>query len=142
MIELPKRISTSATGDLAVVICEKMIRKIGWLFREISKNDYGIDAEIEIVDNNLVTGKTIKCQIKGKNKINWDKNYISISIKKSTWGYWKSLNLPLIVFLIDIKTEDIYWSLPFSVVSSVNSKTVNLKFFKSNNTKGQIGLLR
>jgi hypothetical protein len=40
------------------------LRDFGWLFREQSVSDYGIDAQVEVVEGNEPTGKLIALQIK------------------------------------------------------------------------------
>lgn len=42
----------------------KIISQIGLIFREQPTDDYGIDAQIEIIDNNYASGKLIAVQIK------------------------------------------------------------------------------
>lgn len=38
--------------------------QLGWLFREQSTEDFGIDAHMEVVDGEIVTGKLLALQIK------------------------------------------------------------------------------
>lgn len=62
---------------------------MGFIFRNFTENDYGIDFEIELVSDDQVTGKYIKVQVKTKEDltINQD-NSVSISgIKQSTFTY-------------------------------------------------------
>jgi hypothetical protein len=40
------------------------LHEFGWLFREQPVSDYGIDAQVEVVENNEPTGKLIALQIK------------------------------------------------------------------------------
>jgi hypothetical protein len=40
------------------------LNDFGWLFREQTISDYGIDAQVEVVENNEPTGKLIALQIK------------------------------------------------------------------------------
>lgn len=49
---------------MGVSTIEKIINKMGMIFREQPIDDYGIDAQIEIVEDNYPTGKLIGVQIK------------------------------------------------------------------------------
>jgi len=40
------------------------LNEFGWLFREQAVSDYGVDAQVEVVENNEPTGKLIALQIK------------------------------------------------------------------------------
>ena len=51
-----ERIGVSAT--------EKIINQMGLIFREQPTDDYGIDAQIETIENGYATGKLIAVQIK------------------------------------------------------------------------------
>lgn len=51
-----ERIGVQAVGEQFV--------RVGYIFREQQTDDYGIDAQIEIVAGGLVTGKLIALQIK------------------------------------------------------------------------------
>jgi hypothetical protein len=47
-----------------VNISEAAVLVMKWLFREQTKNDYGIDAHLEIVEAELASGQLIALQIK------------------------------------------------------------------------------
>ena len=61
---------------IGVSSVEKIINQMGMIFREQPVDDYGIDAQIEIVENKCATGKLIAVQIKSGN------------------SYFKELSLP------------------------------------------------
>jgi len=134
---------TTKIGNLAVTYCQALFEEQGWLFRRADgTNDYGIDAEIEIADSNEVTGKIFKCQIKGTESINWNKNLFSVSVKTTTWNNWKSINLPTIAFLVDLSTKDIIWGLPLASIPREDSEHVSIKFSKENNACESFSELR
>lgn len=67
--------------------------------------DIGIDAEIEIIDDNFKsTGVFLKCQVKTTTS---DKFYIYV--EEGHLEYWNKINVPVIVFLVHLDTEKIYW---------------------------------
>lgn len=51
---------------------------LAWIFREQVTSDYGIDAQIEVVDGMTVTGKLIAAQITS------DPSYF----RRTTGGWW------------------------------------------------------
>ena len=67
--------------------------------------DIGIDAEIEITDNNLrSTGNILKAQIKST-----ESDKMAVYIKGKHIKYWNDLNIPVIVLLVHLKTDKIFW---------------------------------
>src|SRR5262249_28620698 len=61
-VPMPPDPTTERNGINAV---EKIfLDEFGWLFREQPVSDYGIDAQVEVVENNEPTGKLIALQIK------------------------------------------------------------------------------
>ena len=49
---------------IGVSSTEKIINQMGMIFREQPTDDYGIDAQIETIENGYATGKLIAVQIK------------------------------------------------------------------------------
>lgn len=105
----PKRIRQHIIGDTAVKIVGAKLPE-HWIFRTQGK-DYGIDAEIEPVTlDGKVSGKIAKAQIKGHETIAFmDSIYKETGIKIKTANYWLSLNVPVIVFSVDIRKKKVYW---------------------------------
>jgi hypothetical protein len=67
-MELPERIEQKkAESDSYAILLDKL-RGIG-IFRNLTENDYGIDFEIEIVDESSVTGRYFKAQVKSAEQI-------------------------------------------------------------------------
>ena len=133
-MNLPKRIIQHQIESESFAILLYQLRKIG-IFRNLTENDYGIDFEIEIVQNGKVTGKYIKAQVKGSTnlKIRKKDNVPTVSgIKQSTLYYWTELSqkVNVIVFAVDLKTEKIYltkpifWQAASLCDSSGKSKTI------------------
>src|SRR5262249_4360686 len=61
-VPMPPDPTTERKGINAV---EKIfLHEFSWLFREQPVSDYGIDAQVEVVENNKPTGKLIALQIK------------------------------------------------------------------------------
>lgn len=82
-----------------------------WIFREQATDDYGIDAEIELVtqDGELL-GDIVKVQIKGHEAIKFRAGWHSEGgIKRTTALYWLRLKMPIFVFSVDVTAERAFW---------------------------------
>jgi hypothetical protein len=100
-----------------------------WIIRKIPK-DYGIDYEIEIVENQRVTGKRIWVQLKGtekleiksksvsiplsfqedfKGKTSIEVNYIPFQASTNLLKYALLCDFPLILGVVDVKEKNVYW---------------------------------
>jgi hypothetical protein len=66
----PVKTTAKMVGERASTRLVMFFRDQGWNYRsQEDQNDFGIDAEVEIVDRNLVTGITFKAQVKGTESI-------------------------------------------------------------------------
>lgn len=80
-----------------------------WIIREIS-SDYGIDLEVEIVDNDVVTGAHFLIQLKStENLVTNKKGYISHSCKTSTLQYYLERSEEVIYLIYDSNGDIGYW---------------------------------
>jgi Domain of unknown function (DUF4365) len=88
-------------------------RDLGWLFREQPTEDYGIDAQVEVVDGETVRGKLLAIQIKSGKSLfrepgpgGWwfrpDAKHVR---------YWMNHSLPVAVILYHPETDTCYWQL-------------------------------
>lgn len=105
-----------------------------WVFRsQEDQDDFGIDGEIEIINpDETATGIIFKVQVKGKESLTFIENGDTITFQilaKRLNYYVKNLEIPLILFLIDVINEKIYWrclqndeSLRNSIQGAINSK--------------------
>jgi hypothetical protein len=81
-----------------------------WLLRQVTERDYGIDAYVELVKlNGEVTGDLISIQLKGTEKAFTDNlkagKHLFTGTEIETVNYWNNLQIPIFLFLIDIKNE-------------------------------------
>ncbi|BDQ38850.1 hypothetical protein SYK_32100 [Pseudodesulfovibrio nedwellii] len=85
----------------------------GWLFREQPVNDYGIDAHVEIVDEDGPTGLLIGIQIKTGNSFfeeSHKDNYIfRFDSRHAT--YWTSHSLPVIIVMCHPSENILVWQI-------------------------------
>jgi|APSaa5957512622_1039677.scaffolds.fasta_scaffold12069_2 hypothetical protein len=100
------------TDRLGVSSIEKFFSYYGWLFREQYLHDYGIDAHVEIVDDDgKPTGSLIAIQVKsGPSHFSesTESSFIFRSENRHV-KYWMKHSLPVIVALYDINEDKIYW---------------------------------
>ncbi len=111
-VQLPTRDAKHVTETSSYKIFSRNIPN-HWIIREVSERDYGIDCYIELVNNqNQVTGELISVQLKGKQKIKWTKNdYFTFSgINISTTNYWMKFPTPVFICLVDLETEEVFYS--------------------------------
>lgn len=96
----------------------RMVSKIiakdyDWIFFEHGqRNDYGIDAFAEIVDERRVTGKLIAIQIKAGDSYFKEETIEGFKYRgeKKHLAYWINYSLPVILILCNVKTEVCYWA--------------------------------
>lgn len=104
----------TTTNDIGVAILNLRIPKdLGWICRDITKSDVGVDATIEQVVNGKPTAKYISVQLKtGEGNVYVDKegNFIYY-IDKTHYDYWLSSSIPVILAYCDPINEIIYWEL-------------------------------
>jgi len=115
--ELPK-VSKTNISELGVSIVKTIVNEkisqngLGCLFRELRTADFGIDGQIEIVENDQATGKIISVQIKSGNsyfKNNHSESW-SVYIPKKTVNYWISHSVPVLLILVDTDSKKCYWT--------------------------------
>ncbi|PNV62991.1 hypothetical protein C0033_05530 [Clostridium sp. chh4-2] len=102
--------------------------ELKWIFREQPKDDFGIDAYIEICDNGMPTGRLIAVQIKSGN---------SYFARKTTEGYifkgnnrhldyWLSYSLPVILVLYNHMDKKAIWTPITQELVKQNDKSWNI----------------
>jgi len=127
--QLPRSLDTDTIANLAVTYTQAAFEKHGWLFRrQEGRTDFGIDAEIEVVERNLVTGHIFKGQVKGQSRTEWSDGATQVTVKTSTYNLWKAMPVPVIALLCDVRTHNVYWNLPLSQAPRKNAATLQLRF--------------
>jgi len=87
------------------------VQKLGWIFREQTKADHGIDAHLEIVNEGKPTGKLVGLQIKSGPSY-FDECQDEDFIFRGTdthLEYWTNHSLPVVLLMVNTETEDVYW---------------------------------
>lgn len=101
----------SPTERIGVNETEKIfIKDIGWIFRELTIVDVGIDAIVEKVENNEPAGKFIAVQIKtGKGNFHITDKLLTYYVSHIHYNYWLNLNIPIIMVAHIPENGETYW---------------------------------
>jgi hypothetical protein len=126
-MELPKFRQTAKLENKGILRVASIINnRFGWIFRELPKSDYGVDAEVELVENGQVLGRIFGAQIKSGNshlkKIKGSSDFI-YSGKIKHLNYWKGHTLPIVIFFDHPKTKKCYWLDVNSAKTKATKKT-------------------
>jgi hypothetical protein len=83
--------------------------------------DFGLDGELELTGV-TVSGLLVKVQIKGtRNTVALVKRGAQrISMRPETMNYWAAIQLPVVVFLANVDTEEIYWTQPDPIYAAAS----------------------
>ena len=107
----------------------ELVEELRWIFRDQPKEDYGIDAHIEVVDDGVVTGRLIGLQVK------CGSSFFREPAAEGWWfrpnsahvNYWLGHSLPVVVILCDPQDKNCYWGL-LDRDALVRTSTGNRKF--------------
>lgn len=118
---MSKKVKHSAKQDRKGVAAVQQIitSDLEWIFREQPTDDYGIDAQIEVVEDDEATGELLAAQIKtGPSyfKKETDEGWWH-PLDKDDLSYWLEHALPVVVIICDPVTKSAYWQ-------AVNGHTV------------------
>lgn len=127
---LPTRPTSHIKENDSVAVFMKLVSP--WILYDIKSNaDYGIDANVEITKDKLkshdqlVTGKKFNVQLKSTTSLK-GATEASVSVKKTTFLYWFACTTPVIVFLIDLKDNQIFYrKVDTKLFNEVSKKTPN-----------------
>ncbi len=113
MAEWPVYPDKEVTGRVGVnLVSLKIHKELGWIFREKSIADLGIDGEIEIRNNdNTSHGRLISVQIKCGGSYLREKTS-SGHVYRGDYKhlrYWSNYTTPVIIVICDDKTNECWW---------------------------------
>ena len=118
---MSKRVNDSAKqGRKGVAAVQQIVTTdLEWLFREQPTDDYGIDAQFEVVENNAATGRLLAAQIKSGPSY-FKKTHPEgwwFSLDRDDLQYWLDHALPVLVVIYDPGSRAAYWQ-------AVNPRTI------------------
>lgn len=88
-----------------------ILQEFKWIEREQPISDYGIDMQIEIVNDEKPTGQLIALQIKSGESYfkETTENSIVYRGERKHLNYWQFHTIPVLIFLYHPKKDKIYW---------------------------------
>jgi tetratricopeptide (TPR) repeat protein len=130
---MPKRSRTHQIEDISRAEFQLKLPE-SWVLREKGK-DYGIDAEVELFDeNNQATGLIFWVQLKAT-EANKEKEKLSVSLKIDTLNYYKKLSIPVILVRYLVEEKKFYYKWVNNVdlfFAKKSAKTHKITFDESN----------
>ncbi|WP_426749930.1 DUF4365 domain-containing protein [Myxococcus sp. Y35] len=109
---MPTRKASQATGDIGVAITQMIVeQQLLWIFREQPK-DFGIDAQVEVLEGEHPTGKLLALQIKTGPSYLQERTANGFVFRESLdlLDYWTKHSLAVIVVLCDPQTNTAWWA--------------------------------
>lgn len=116
------QVGNSLTEKVGLSVVSEIVHKpaaeggMGFLFRDLPTHDFGIDGQIEVVDEvngrNEPTGRFVSVQVKsGPSFFRTSKNngWI-VPIRKSTVHYWRSHSVPVLLIIVDTENRKCFWT--------------------------------
>lgn len=102
---------TEIIASEGIALAQRAFAAIGVLFREQSVHDYGIDAHVEIVEDNQATGRLIGVQVKSGPSFFQERDEAGFVYRADDKHvqYWLNHALPVIVTLCDLERSLVYW---------------------------------
>jgi hypothetical protein len=110
----PEYAETSELGNQGRRIVETYIHEtFGWLFREVAKDDLGIDGLVEVIgDDRKVRGRIFAVQIKCGHSFFKEERRDGYVYRGSLehLNYWVDYSLPVVLVLCNPDTRICYWA--------------------------------
>lgn len=113
---MPIMLNTALLGEKGVVAVQKIAPSLGFIFRDVTKSDFGIDAQFERFNPTNdptkyhVSGRLLAIQIKcGESVVRNCKDTYNLTCTEANINYWLKHSLPVIVIYCDPKDEQCYW---------------------------------
>jgi hypothetical protein len=130
---LKKRgIETEIQGSIGVnAVGGVFLRQFRWVFREKPKSDWGIDAEVEICDQNRPTGHLLALQIKtGRSYFRRKRggSIVLYSRNRRHLDYWFDYSLPVFILLHDPDEDVTLWQKVDPVLIRLTKRGWSLEF--------------
>ena len=117
---------SSRTDRKGVQIVGAQFERAGYIFREQTTSDYGIDAQIELIDKDEVTGKLIALQIKSGPSWFQEEHGGGFIFRGDNehLHYWLEHSLPVIIVLCNIEDSQCFWQVvtPINIIKTPKAK--------------------
>jgi hypothetical protein len=140
---LPKSTDANQTGRHGITILQERLERDGWVVRrQDGDSDFGIDCEIEIVDENRVTGRLMKAQVKSSETVNFTNGETSVQVRTSTYNLWRETPLPTVLFLVDTNSGAIYWTPALAHYPAEGTQSLAIRFDNASDIRAGLTSLR
>lgn len=114
---MKKRTEQHEIGDDGVILFQEALRKanknskLTVTFNEQTKNDYGVDGELQFFEGGNHTGNVFKVQIKSKKSLRFINNNTQISFKldNNEIKFLYGLNVSSALIVCDATSEEVFW---------------------------------
>lgn len=117
-MDLPQRASQHVISEEAVTILKSVLPR-EWVVRDQPASDYGIDIEIELAADK-VSGAIFKGQVKGHLELDWRVDGTCFQqVRPQTVNYWRRFRVPVLLFVVDVRHRQVYWSETQTLVDTV-----------------------
>lgn len=129
----------SETDRIGVSICQETFSRLGFIFREQTVLDYGVDAIIEQKTDEYASGKLIGVQIKSGDSYFQHSNDNAFIYRgdMTHYRYWLNYCLPVIIVLVDTNESkrECYWQRIEKGLITTTEKGWKIEVPKKNNLK-------
>ncbi|MDX3971606.1 MAG: DUF4365 domain-containing protein [Bradyrhizobium sp.] len=122
------------TERLGVNAVERIfIKELGWIFREQTIADWGIDAQAEVANDSRPTGRLLALQIKSGKSFFQKKGNVVFHGKRRHLEYWISHSLPVVIVIHNPETNETLWQrVSFEDVEYQNHENWSLEIPREN----------
>lgn len=113
MVMSKKRNEAAKQDRVGVAAVQQIVTsELEWIFREQPTDDYGIDAQFEVVEGNMPTGRLVAVQIKSGESYfqNEDTTGWWFWLKQDDLEYWLKHALPVVVIIYDPSGKEAFWA--------------------------------
>lgn len=114
--DMPVVTDTALLGEQGMVAVQKLAPQLGFLFRDTTKSDYGIDAFVELIEAtsdptvSYATGRLLAVQVKcGETVAREHSDSYRLYCTPANVNYWKRHSLPVVVIYCDPQTGACFW---------------------------------
>lgn len=102
--------ATKRTENAGLIAVSTFANSIGWTWRPTPNDDYGLDGELEPVEDGVPSGRIIKVQVKsGRSyrKSEDDSGFVFVA-SRNDLEYWQNVNTPVLLVVHDSENEITY----------------------------------
>lgn len=109
------RISSHKIGQSAENIVKSTVDCGDAIYRKLGSTDYGLDAMVELFDNDRITGKFVLLQVKGSRKrhvpMKRRPEVVSCEAQGNALKYAKQRNIPVVLVAVHVPENLFYYTL-------------------------------